>query len=105
MSSYVVGNVIRVTATFSDPVTNLPLDPTVVKLTFGTKTAPTTWTYLATGAIIRDSLGTFHADLDTTGGIALGKPTVWLYEWTSTGTGQAANSGQFTIMPLPLLVG
>ena len=105
MTQYVERNVVRVTAAFTDPVTLLPLDPTVVKLTFGTKTSPTTWTYLGTGSIIRDSLGNFHADLDTTGGVIGGKPTNWYYEWTSTGTGQAANSGQFTIMPLPLPVG
>ena len=105
MTQYVATNVVRVTAVFSDPVTNLPIDPAVVKLTFGTKTAPTTWTYLATGTIVRDSLGTFHADLDTSGGIVGSKPTTWNYEWTSTGVGQAASVGSFTIMPLPLPVG
>lgn len=105
MSNYYFTNVVRVTAAFTDPVTGFALDPTVVKLTFGVKGLPTTWTYLVTGAIIRDSLGNFHADLDTSSAVLTGKPTIWTYEWTSTGTGQAANLGQFNILPLPLPVG
>ena len=98
---YVAGSLIRVssyggtiafpTDGYRDINGNL-IDPASVILTYidGQGTRHTV-TY-PTAPIIKDGTGLYHADLDTTS-----LAGSWSYEWSSTGTGQAAKIGTFIV--------
>ena len=52
----------------------------------------------ATGAItnpapVKDGVGLYHYDIDTTG-----KPGIWTYEWKGSGGIQAIAANQFTVV-------
>jgi hypothetical protein len=93
-NTYLAGNLVRVTAAFANAA-GAAADPTTVTLEYrpGLGAALTTVVY-PTAPIIKDSVGNYHADLDTTGsnpGV-----TVWDYGWFGTGTVQAVSTGAFT---------
>ena len=85
----------------TDP-TDVYFEWTVLGLN-GVTSAVTVWhmqppgTNLA-GSIVRDSAGTFHVVMDTTG-----LPGLWLYRWRGTGTIQAVFDGSFYVdlSPMP----
>ena len=56
----------------------------VLSVTYGT---PQAW-----GTIIRDSAGTFHVDIDTTG-----SPGAWTWTWVGEGTVQVRAEGQLLV--------
>lgn len=88
-----LGDLVTVEATFTDPETELPLDPDVVKLSVTPPgMAEVTYTYLTDAEIVRDSEGNFHADINAS---LLGE---WTYRWFSTGTGQAAAKKTFNVV-------
>jgi hypothetical protein len=91
LQPYAVGALVRVSASYVD-INNVAIDPTAVILSYknplGVKT---TFTYPT--SIIKDSVGHYHYDIDTTGGVG-----VWYYRWSSTGTGQAAADQSFTVL-------
>lgn len=90
---YQRGDLVRCAGAFANAA-GTPIDPAVVRFEF---TAPdgvvTTYTYGTDAQLVRDSLGIFRVDLNAT---ARG---TWLYRWFSTGTGQAAEHGEFTVEP------
>lgn len=91
MAQYDVGDLLRVTGTFDDglaPPTNL--DPTTVRFQYTTPDrVETTLTYGIDVAVVKDSTGTYHVDLD------LNQAGPWHYRFFSTGTGQASERGAF----------
>ena len=92
MNSYEVGDLVRLTATFTN-TSEVVTDPTtvtcLVKLRYVIGSTATTYTYPAT--IIKDSTGVYHVDVTpTTEGI-------WDYRWVGTGTVQAAAEGAFNV--------
>ena len=92
MNSYELGNLIRVSAVFTDFLTGMPQDPDVVELSIRDATGTlTTYLYGVDAIIIKDGVGLYHADLDVE---AAGK---WYYRWWATGNGQAAKENSFTI--------
>ena len=97
VNRYTQGALVRVRGTFTDS-TGALVDPAVIKLNYdangGTETA---LTYPADAAVVRDSTGAYHCDIDTTaaGGI-------YKYRWWSTGSGQASGRGQFIVEPSEL---
>jgi hypothetical protein len=99
MSSYPAGSLVQVMATFTDPVTNDNIDPTVVTLYFedGAGTITTKVYGSDAGFITRQSEGVYTANLDTT-------PTdptnigVWTYQYRgSGGVGQSLKSSTFVV--------
>ena len=100
MGTYIAGDVARTGATFTDTTTNTLIDPTTVMLVYrpgGGAAVP--WTYGEAGSpIVRDSLGTYHADLDTTG-----LPGTWTYEWVSKGSGQGIAVNAFLVTSPPIV--
>lgn len=90
---YDVGTLVKVSVTFEDP-SGVAADPANVFLNYrpGNSTTVTTWQYMGTGSIARDSAGVYHANLDTTGA-----PGDWQYRWYATGTGQTASDGMFIV--------
>lgn len=89
--SYDVGDLVRVSAVFTDS-TGANVDPATVKVTYETPAGvSTTLTYLVDVALVRDSAGHYHADIDAN---AAG---TWRYRWFSTGAGQAAGETAFHV--------
>jgi len=98
-STYDIGDVIRVTGTFTDTGGTVG-DPTTVNFLFDTptSTAPTTATRTSTaagdvGGITKASTGVYEYDITSTGR--------GLYEWRYTSTGSLAASGEswFSVRP------
>ena len=85
------GDLVRCTGTFTNSAGTV-VDPTVVlfkvKSPAGTTT---TYTYGTDVEVVRDSAGVYHVDVD---GNAAGQ---WYYRVYSTGTGQAAEEGRFSV--------
>lgn len=90
--SYHVGDLIRVAAVFTN-VAGTAVDPTAVFVKYkdpgGTVT---TLTYGVDAALVRDSAGNYHVDIDAD------EAGTWTYRFFSTGTGQAANEKRFTVL-------
>lgn len=87
------GNKARVSMTFTRTSDSAAVDPGVVifKHRLGEAGAITTLTYLTDAALVRDSLGNFHADIDLTA------PGTLFWEWRGTGANQAADEGNFAV--------
>jgi hypothetical protein len=91
--SYVRGALIRVAGVFTNAAGS-PTDPTVVRFKWKSPAgAVTTYVYPTDGALVKDSVGNYHVDIDTTS--AEGR---YYYRFESTGTGQAADEGNFTVV-------
>ena len=88
---YDKGDLVRVSAAFTTAA-GAALDPTVVKCQVQTPAGTaTTYTYGTDAALVKDSTGAYHLDIDAaTSG-------EWCYRWYSTGTGQAAAEGRFSV--------
>jgi hypothetical protein len=59
--------------------------------------AITTLIYGTGTDIVKNSLGNFHVDIDTTG-----LAGTWVWEWQSTGVGQASTSGAITVTSIAM---
>jgi hypothetical protein len=91
---YKQGQLLRVTFTFKTGGVTL-MDPAVVKFEYKKPgAAATTYTYPTN--IAKDSTGTYHVDLD------LDTSGAWVYRAYSTGLGQAAEDGDFTVKADPV---
>jgi hypothetical protein len=91
MDSYAVGNLVRVSVAFADS-TDAAVDPSVVKVQVRTPAGTiSTKTYGTDAAVKRASVGHYYLDVDAS------SPGEWMYRWYSTGTGQAAAEGVFTV--------
>ena len=91
INTYIIGNLIRVTAAFTDPDNaDAPIDPTAVNFTFKDPTGnSTTYLFGIDSQLVKDSVGNYHVDID------INQSGTWHYKFFSTGTGQAAERGQF----------
>lgn len=92
MGDYTKGDLIRITATFTDSAGTL-LDPTAVYFQYKNPAGTiTSETYSpSSGNIIRDSIGVFHLDINAN------VHGIWYYRVYSTGVGQAADEATFEI--------
>ena len=98
LNTYLAGNVVVLTATFTTVATSTLTDPTTITLKVGnTATATTTYTYAAS-QITRVSTGVYQVNIDTTGYSA----GTYGYEWLSTGPAQAVAAGAFVVQADPL---
>lgn len=84
---YDIGDKVRVIGTFTD-IDGGFVDPSVVTIKFKSPSSVVT-----TPTVVNESPGVYHADQSIT---AAG---TWYYRVESTGTGQAAGEGQFTVTP------
>ena len=87
-STYDIGDIVRITGAFTQNAALL--DPTTVALTVKLPNA-TLLTYSFPATITRDSLGTFHVDIQPT------LSGTWRYGWLSTGTGAAYEESWFQV--------
>jgi hypothetical protein len=100
VNSYYTGALVRV-ATYTGPsisptggfmdVNGNLADPTVITLKYKPGSAASTITVIyPTAPIVKDGVGLYHADLDTTGLLPVGMALdEWTYEWIGTGAIQA----------------
>lgn len=92
-NTYDIGDVVHLTAVFTNMSTGLPVDPsTVTVVVMAPDTSETTYTYPAT--VIRDSTGNYHVDIPVTSDLIAGR---YRHRWTSTGTGKASLEGWFLV--------
>ncbi len=91
VNTYQRGDLVRISGEFRD-LLGVLIDPSTVTLKVE-KPAGTITTYTYPATVIRDALGKYHVDvnIDATKG--------WRYRWETTGTGQAAEEGQFIVEP------
>ncbi len=96
-SSHTIGQLVEIGVEFKDPDTKLALDPTTVgvRVENPAGTIVHDWTFGPDPEIVKDAVGKYHANVD---GNAAGR---WDYHWYSTGAGQAAKKGHFTIAASP----
>lgn len=90
--SVLVGNVVKVKATFKDE-TNVKGDPAVVAVSVQEPDATiTTYVYGTDVEVVRESVGVYYIELDTTD-----QTGDWEAIWHSTGTLQAVGQTKFTV--------
>jgi hypothetical protein len=94
--TYMSGALVRETGRFYD-VTGALADPTAVTLKYKIGTGATQ-SVTFPGTIIRESVGTFHYDFDTTGYAGPGQVEYTL-EWIGTGAVQAIVTDYFRVIP------
>ena len=90
----------------STPFTNVSgtiTDPTEVVFAYQIGSGPVQQTVYGVGQswgnIVRDSTGTYHVDVDTSG-----LPGIWTYVWAGNGTVQARSEGQVVVSPFSVSV-
>lgn len=90
-NNYQVGDLVRVTGTFTDINGNL-IDPTSVLFSFKTPAGSiTTYVYLTDAQLVKDSTGVYHVDVNAN---TIG---TWPYRFYSTGVGQTAGEASFQV--------
>lgn len=94
MSDYDRGDTTRLRLTVTDDA-GAAVDPVALTLTIRTPAGVDTTTTYPAAPIVRDALGTFHAD------IALPEAGVYTYQWVSTTPGQV-QGGTLEVLPAPL---
>jgi hypothetical protein len=94
MDTYALGNLVRVSAAFTNSV-GAAVDPAVVKCQVRTPDGTvTTYTYGTDAEVIKSATGAYYLDVDAA---TAGE---WRYRWYSTGSGQAADEGRFYVPTL-----
>ena len=91
---YQQGQLLRVTFTFKTGGVT-PVDPAVVKFEYK-KPGAAAVTHTYPTVIAKDATGVYHVDLD------LDTSGPWVYRAYSTGSGQAAEPGDFTVKADPV---
>lgn len=90
MANYAEGKLVRLTGTFSNSA-GTAIDPDVVKVVVQDPAGTTTtYVYGTDAEVVKDSVGTYHIDVDTTDSAG-----IWYYRWYSTGTGQTATTDDY----------
>jgi hypothetical protein len=85
------GDLVRVTGTFTTPA-GVATDPTAVLFSYQNPAGTTTTlTYGVDAALVKSSTGVYYVDVNAS------TEGVWYYRFYSTGTGQTADEGTFTV--------
>jgi hypothetical protein len=110
MSEYLAGSLVQVQATFTDPATDDPINPSTVTLYFEDGVGTITVEVYGEGDddfISNPSEGVFTANLDTTfpvvDDVTTNNSGVWTYQYVGTGAvGQAIKASTFVVKPAPI---
>ena len=91
-----LGELVRVPGIFLNSNGSAVIDPTVVMFDYHAValSLTTTYTYGSDAAIVKDSTGRYHVDVNTNEGSG-----DYFYRFYSTGTGQATGAGEFYVRP------
>lgn len=86
------GDLVRLTGTFRDALTDALLDPTVVKVTIREPDGTTTtYQYGVDDEVVRSSLGVYYVE------VPIDQIGMHHYRWYSTGVGQASEQWKFNV--------
>lgn len=104
LNTYLAANIIRVatySGTIASPVGGFRdqngnlADPTTITLSYRQGPgAPLVTAVYPAAPIVKDGVGLYHADLDTTG---TNPSATWTYEWLGVGNVQAAAANAFIV--------
>jgi len=95
---YTEGNMLVFEATFYDEIGNTLINPTLVAFGYRVNGGEISSFIYGTGnEVIRVSVGTYRISVDSTS-----LPGTWVWEWQSSGTGQAVVSSSLTVVPAPM---
>lgn len=105
ISTIIEGNVLVSTATFTNASSGALVDPSTISFVWEMSRQPGTQASLVysgestpfPGEVVRLSTGQYVAEVSL-----VGVSGVLVWEWKSTGAGQATAFGQLTVTPLPL---
>lgn len=98
LNEYNEGDVLVFTVTFTDAASGNLVDPTNVAFGYRVNAgAITSFVYGSGGVITRVSQGKYTASVDSNDASG-----TWVWEWQSTGVGQAITSDSFTVTPMPM---
>lgn len=90
VNTYIEGMLVRVSCTIYDFSGRL-VSPTNLQLAYVDPSGgTTTWIYGTDPEIVLASIGSFYADLNTTGLVG-----TWSYVWSATGNVQSVGQAQF----------
>jgi len=90
-NTYDVGNLVHCYGAFKNCDAE-GIDPSNVYFKFKEPSGEiTTYTYGTDAALVRDSIGDYHVDVD------VDEAGTWYYRFYSTGTGQAAAESNFVV--------
>ena len=89
--AYNVGDLVRASVVFKNSA-GTATDPTVVTARYQNVTGgDTSLTYPTDGALVKDSAGNYHVDIDCTAG------GTWYFRFAGTGAVQSAAEGSFVV--------
>jgi hypothetical protein len=89
--AYDLGDLVRVSAAWTNAA-GTAIDPTAVFAKYKDPSgSTTTLTYGTDLALVKDSTGNYHVDIDAN------EAGTWRYRFYSTGTGQGAEEGNFYV--------
>ena len=93
INSYDKGDMVRIDGAFTDE-NDAPVDPQAVLFSSRNPAGTSvTLTYGVDADLVRDATGIYHVDINAS------LSGMWFYRWHSTGSGQAADEGQFFVKP------
>lgn len=96
INTYDQGDLVKVSGSFTNEA-GAAIDPSVVNFTYKDPAGTTTTLVYGTdAAVVKSSTGNYYVNLSAT------LPGTWVWRWHSTGTGQAADTGQFYVEPSPV---
>jgi hypothetical protein len=101
MNVYPSGTVVRTQAQNFKGLDGLVADPTTVTLKWRRGSGAITTAVYPAAPIIKDSIGNYHADMDTTGFVGPDLE-LWLTEWIGTGTVSVIGNDSWQVEPLTL---
>ncbi len=100
LNRYMSGALVRSSAQFVN-LAGSPADPSTITLKYRAGAGATVTIVSPSAPIVRDGLGAYHADLDTTGFAGPGLQ-LWTTEWIGTGAVQAPGADYWEVEPLAL---
>jgi hypothetical protein len=97
MPTYMSGTLVRTRAAFTD-VTGAAADPTTCTLKYKQGAAAAVTVVYPSAPIVRDGVGGYHADLDTSGWAGPGN-RLDIQQWSGTGNVQAIGDDTWEVEP------
>jgi hypothetical protein len=91
---YIVGNVVRMKANWTDPNSNppnAPIDPTTITFRYADPTGVVT-SFVFPASVVKEAVGAYHLD------VVCNIAGDWWYDAFSTGVAQARAESKFTVL-------
>jgi hypothetical protein len=90
-------NLLTFTVTFTEESTGHPVNPDNVAFGYRVNGGMVTTLIYGVDNVLNTEVGTYQTTIDTTG-----LAGTWVWEWQSTGSGQASISGSISVVAAPM---